>query len=74
MQCSLGINIKSADSRGVQLIHLAAALGLSWMVEWLVAHGADIEAEDNGGKKPLDYAQKQGHAWVVERVIIKRRS
>jgi ankyrin repeat protein len=35
------------------------------VVELLISHGADVEATDTRGKKPIDYAQENGKTRVV---------
>jgi len=35
-------------------------------VEWLLEHGADINAEDQRGRTALEWARANGHPKVVE--------
>jgi ankyrin repeat protein len=51
-----GIDINAADSRGQTALHGAAFWGLDDVVQFLVDHGAKLDAKDKQGKTPLDSA------------------
>jgi ankyrin repeat protein len=51
-----GLDINAADSRGQTALHGAAFWGLDDVVQFLVDHGAKLDAKDRNGKTPLDSA------------------
>jgi hypothetical protein len=51
---------------GTTLLHVAAAMGQTELVELLLANRADVSAEDNGGRTALDFAFSNGHMDVVK--------
>lgn len=51
-----GGRIDTQDRNGLTALHSAASLGWNATVEQLVAFGAPLEAEDNKGLRPIDYA------------------
>lgn len=46
-------------------LHMAAGAGHTAMVEWLLAHGADVMAGNYQGKTALELAEANGHADIV---------
>jgi ankyrin repeat protein len=52
-----GIDINAADSRGQTALHGAAFQGFDDVVQFLVDHGAKLDAKDRQGKTPLDSAK-----------------
>lgn len=48
--------------KGQTILHLVAAMGLSNIVELLLAHGADKTVVDDFGHTPADMALRYGHA------------
>jgi len=61
-----GRDIHKADEYGWTLLHKAAELGKVEVVEFLISQGADISAEANSGRTPLDVAKDHGNTAVVE--------
>ena len=51
-----GANIFIKDEGNATLLHIAAKYGYSEILEYLLLQGADVNAEDKKGMKPLDYA------------------
>lgn len=51
---------------GNTLLHRACTFGNLASVEWLLSNGADINAEDNCGETPLDYARLNEEEKVAE--------
>jgi hypothetical protein len=68
-----GADLNAADKYGCGALHLAALHGGVEAVEWLVEHGADVEAVDNEGRTALAFAIQMGHDAVVA-VLTKRVS
>ncbi len=52
----LGIDVNAADNRGYTALHGAAYLGNNDMVNYLVAHGAKIDAKSKAGDTVADMA------------------
>jgi uncharacterized protein len=51
-----GIDVNAANSKGIRAIHGAANRGSDAIVRYLVEQGADIHAQDEEGRTPLDWA------------------
>jgi ankyrin repeat protein len=47
-------------------LHIAAARNQKDLAELLVANGADVNAKDNGGHTPLDWAVNQGNNDIAD--------
>ena len=48
------VNVTLPETKGNTALHYACAIG-SWSItQWLVEHGADVNAVTNAGKTPLD--------------------
>ena len=52
----LGADVTARDRSGYTALHGAAALGDNEMVEYLVSHGAGVDAIDRRGNSPADMA------------------
>jgi ankyrin repeat protein len=52
-------------------LDIAASYGFKDAAELLIAHGADIEPQNQNGPRPLDIAAVRGHKNVVELMISK---
>ena len=52
-------------------LHWAANNGHRQAVEMLLAHGADLSAQDKNGETPLDRAEAMGHPDLIE--LLRRR-
>lgn len=59
-------------SEGRNLLHIAAANGRKEIAGILLKNGMDINARDNQGYTPLDYALKHHHSSVVEFLLEKK--
>ncbi len=60
-----------AEHEGGTTVHVAAYLGDVDTVERLLKSGAGIDAADAEGQIPLQYAAREGHAAVVQLLLIK---
>lgn len=63
--------VSSKDSQGRMPLHFAAAAGQKTMVEFLLAHKADINAKNGEGLTPLALAKDSGRQNVVD--LIRQR-
>jgi ankyrin repeat protein len=54
---SLGNDIDAANSMGVRAIHGAANRGSNDIIAYLAENGARLDAADNEGRTPIDWAQ-----------------
>ncbi|MGD2085923.1 MAG: ankyrin repeat domain-containing protein [Candidatus Aminicenantes bacterium] len=59
------------DQYGRTMLHEAAILGKIKIASFLIDKGAVIDAKDNAGKSPLDYALTCDHQKVAELLISK---
>jgi ankyrin repeat protein len=55
-----GADVNSADPRGQTPLHAAAFWGWNSTVEYLVAHGAKLDAKDNRGLTAVEFALGKG--------------
>ena len=53
----LGVDVNAADVRGNTALHHAVLKNFESVVEFLVAHGAEVNAANNGDQTPLALAQ-----------------
>jgi hypothetical protein len=51
-----GANVNAKTDQGLTALHAAASLGWDGTIKTLVADGAQLEATDNKGLTPIDYA------------------
>lgn len=65
----LDVNCKDTDGRRSTPLHLAAGYNRSRIVEILLRHGANVQAQDKGGLVPLHNACSYGHYDVCETLI-----
>ena len=54
------------DFRGRTPLHLASLEGHTNVVRILLAHGADVNAENKNGALPIRLARFRGHTEIVE--------
>ncbi|MFO7540850.1 MAG: ankyrin repeat domain-containing protein [Chloroflexota bacterium] len=50
-------------------LHIAAAEGNDEMVRWLLAREAHPLAQDQNGRTPIDFAQRQGHTDTAQLIL-----
>jgi Ankyrin repeats (3 copies) len=58
-----------AEINGRMSLHEAAEQGKKAVVEWLLAHGAEVNAKDKNGDTPLHFAAFFGHRDVAELLL-----
>lgn len=63
---ALGVDINKSDYDKRTALHLAAAEGHEDIVKYLIRKGADINAIDRWGKKPLDDAIMNNNISIIE--------
>ncbi|XP_073238296.1 poly [ADP-ribose] polymerase tankyrase-1-like [Porites lutea] len=63
------VNIRDTAGRKSSPLHFAAGFGRKEVVEYLLQHGADVHAKDDGGLIPLHNACSFGHAEVVRLLL-----
>ncbi|ABO47545.1 MULTISPECIES: glutaminase A [Francisella] len=63
---ALGVDINKGDYDKRTALHLAAAEGHEDIVKYLIRKGADINAIDRWGKKPLDDAIMNNNISIIE--------
>ena len=54
--------------KGVTPLHVAAGLGRTKFCVWLVKYGASLDARDEAGQTPLDYAARFGKDDTLRRL------
>jgi ankyrin repeat protein len=65
-----GARFDVADSAtGRTLLHTAALNGYGDVAGILIGQGLDVNAKDQGGRTPLDYAGIYGHRTVADRLV-----
>ncbi|KAJ8686279.1 hypothetical protein QAD02_022073 [Eretmocerus hayati] len=63
------VNCRDLDGRHSTPLHFAAGYNRVPVVEFLLAHGADVHAKDKGGLVPLHNACSYGHYEVTELLV-----
>ncbi|XP_063216299.1 poly [ADP-ribose] polymerase tankyrase-like [Bacillus rossius redtenbacheri] len=63
------VNCRDLDGRHSTPLHFAAGYNRVHVVEFLLAHGADVHAKDKGGLVPLHNACSYGHYEVTELLV-----
>src|SRR5580698_1123559 len=61
----------SATNKGLTALHLAARGGETRIAKLLIAHGADVNARDDGGSTPIEEAAWRGETAMVRLLIEK---
>ena len=62
------------DSIGYTPLHGAVDKGHIKIVRLLCDHGADIEARNEDGRRPLDYAARKGRISIVKELIEEKNA
>ena len=71
--CKIDINCTSNASKGCTPLHVAYGMGEKNIAQYLIEHGANLEALDNSGRKPKDH-EFYGSSYVyISKYLIKRR-
>jgi ankyrin repeat protein len=55
---ALGADVNAAKDDGMTVLHVAADEGRNEIIEYLLAHGARLDATDSVNRMPLDVAQR----------------
>ncbi|XP_075222552.1 tankyrase isoform X2 [Lycorma delicatula] len=63
------VNCRDLDGRHSTPLHFAAGYNRVDVVEYLLAHGADVHSKDKGGLVPLHNACSYGHYEVTEMLV-----
>lgn len=63
------VNCRDLDGRHSTPLHFAAGYNRLAVVEYLLQHGADVQAKDKGGLVPLHNACSYGHYEVTELLV-----
>lgn len=63
------VNCRDLDGRHSTPLHFAAGYNRVSVVEYLLAHGADVHSKDKGGLVPLHNACSYGHYEVTEMLV-----
>jgi len=63
------VNCRDLDGRHSTPLHFAAGYNRLAVVEFLLQHGADVQAKDKGGLVPLHNACSYGHYEVTELLV-----
>lgn len=63
------INCRDAQGRNSTPLHLAAGYNNVEVAEFLLEHGADVNAQDKGGLIPLHNASSYGHLDIAALLI-----
>lgn len=63
------INCRDAQGRNSTPLHLAAGYNNVEVAEFLLDHGADVNAQDKGGLIPLHNASSYGHLDIAALLI-----
>lgn len=66
---SSNINCRDSQGRNSTPLHLAAGYNNLDVAEYLLEHGADVNAQDKGGLIPLHNASSYGHLDVAALLI-----
>jgi len=67
-----GLNPNTADKKGGVALHRAADIGDAALAQWLLEHGANLEARDNLGRTALMRAALAPAADAVLQLLIQR--
>ncbi|CAK0783246.1 hypothetical protein CVIRNUC_006445 [Coccomyxa viridis] len=62
-------SINSFDAEGFTPLHQACSDGNNEMADLLLAHGADVQAEDFKGNTPVHIAASQGHILLLTKLL-----
>uniref|UniRef100_H2ZNF9 Poly [ADP-ribose] polymerase n=1 Tax=Ciona savignyi TaxID=51511 RepID=H2ZNF9_CIOSA len=63
------INCRDQQGRNSTPLHLAAGYNNAEVAEYLIEHGADVNAQDKGGLIPLHNASSYGHVEIAALLI-----
>ena len=66
------VNVNAKNYSGWTALHLSADKGHLAVVKWLVAQGADMEAQDKNGRTALHKSAYRGHLAVVKWLVAQR--
>jgi hypothetical protein len=61
-----GADVNAKDADGSTALHYAAYCGTSEQISRLISYGADVEAKDNQGDRPIDTARRHQNSQCYE--------
>ena len=79
--CKVDVNCANSSLNGGTSLHMAYGIGEESIAQYLIEHGADQDALDSGGRKPIEYklyaysnnTYSLASQWLIkERVINKK--
>ncbi|MHC4324476.1 MAG: ankyrin repeat domain-containing protein [Planctomycetota bacterium] len=71
-EINAGADVNWKDSRtGWTLLHIAINKGYTEITQFLIDKGADVNARDNRGRRPVHLAVEKGQKSIVEKLIAK---
>lgn len=63
-------NVNLCDIEGMSSLHIAAKLGFLFVVENLIANGADCNQCDKYGRSPLYLSSERGYIFIVATLLV----
>lgn len=66
---SLGNDVNAVNTMGLQAIHGAANRGSNAIIEYLAAHGAELDNPDNEGRTPINWAEGE---YLPSRPLVRK--
>ncbi|KAL4876219.1 ankyrin repeat-containing domain protein [Aspergillus karnatakaensis] len=70
--CTIPLNVNSVSSSGTSGLMWPSASGDLPLVDWLLAHGADVSLTDENCRSPLFYAIVNKKIQIVERLLTEK--
>lgn len=67
-----GFDVNSKSKLGLTPLHIACCHNNIEMVKLLVEKGADVNARDNDGDMPIDYADTMEYLEIINFLFIKK--
>ena len=74
--CKVDVNCVNPTAANGTPLHMAYGIGEESIVQYLIEHGADQDASNSDGRKPIDYklyVHSTNHYANISQCFIKRR-